>query len=88
MPTAREQGIDALRFVQVGIYATRGMPGLVLDRLEADCRNVLDGPAVRRVPASSASPVRFMPRAELYLMIREEYAYYGRILRRFGVEPQ
>ena len=53
VPTAREQGIDALGFCQDGIYASRGTPGLALDRLEAACRNVLDEPAVRRVPAAT-----------------------------------
>ncbi|WP_236033545.1 Bug family tripartite tricarboxylate transporter substrate binding protein [Belnapia mucosa] len=88
VPTAREQGIDALQFSQVGIYAPRGTPAPVLDRLEAACRGALEEPAVRRVLASSASPVRFMPRAELTRMIHTEYANYGRILRELGVEPQ
>jgi tripartite-type tricarboxylate transporter receptor subunit TctC len=88
VPTAREQGIDALQFSQVGIYAPRGTPGPVLDRLEAACRGALDEPAVRRVLASSASPARFVPRAALSRMIHEEYASYGRILRELGVEPQ
>ncbi|MBL6076575.1 tripartite tricarboxylate transporter substrate binding protein [Belnapia sp. T18] len=88
IPTAREQGIDALQFSQVGIYAPRGTPAPMLDRLEAACRSALDEPAVQRVLASSASPVRFLPRQALTQMIREEYANYGRILRELGVEPQ
>ncbi|WP_176952656.1 tripartite tricarboxylate transporter substrate binding protein [Belnapia rosea] len=88
VPTAREQGIDALQFSQVGIYAPRGTPAPVLDRLEAACRAALDQPAVLRVLANTASPARFLPRAALTRMIREEYANYGRILRALGVEPQ
>jgi tripartite-type tricarboxylate transporter receptor subunit TctC len=88
VPTAREQGIDALQFSQVGIYAPRGTPAPVLDRLEAACRTALDEPAVQQVLASSASPVRFLPRQALTRMIREEYGNYGRILRELGVEPQ
>jgi tripartite-type tricarboxylate transporter receptor subunit TctC len=88
VPTAREQGIDALQFSQVGIYAPRGTPGPVLDRLEAACRSALDEPAVRRVLATTSSPVSFVPRQELTRMIREEYVNYGRILRELGVQPE
>jgi tripartite-type tricarboxylate transporter receptor subunit TctC len=88
VPTAREQGIDAQQFSQVGIYAPRGTPVPVLDRLEEACRNALEDPAVRRVLATSRSPVSFVPRAELTRMIHEEYANYGRILRELGVQPQ
>jgi tripartite-type tricarboxylate transporter receptor subunit TctC len=88
VPTAREQGIDALQFSQVGIYAPRGTPAPILDRLEATCRAALEDPNVRRVLATSRSPVRFVPRAELTAMIREEYGNYGRILRELGVQPE
>jgi tripartite-type tricarboxylate transporter receptor subunit TctC len=88
VPTAREQGIDAEQFSQVGIYAPRGTPGPVLDRLEEACRGALEDATVRRVLATSRSPVSFVPRAELTRMIHAEYANYGRILRELGVEPQ
>jgi tripartite-type tricarboxylate transporter receptor subunit TctC len=88
VPTAREQGIDAQQFSQVGIYAPRGTPAPILDRLEESCRTALEDPTVRRVLATSRSPVSFVPRAELTRMIREEYGNYGRILRELGVQPE
>jgi len=88
VPTAREQGIDALQFSQVGVYAPRGTPAPVLDRLEEACRVALDQPTVRRVLAESRSPVSFVPRAALTQMIREEYVNYGRILQELGVQPE
>jgi len=88
VPTAREQGIDALQFSQVGIYAPRGTPGPVLDRLEATCRTGLEEAGVRRVLATTRSPVRFVPRAALNTMLREEFVTYGRILKQLGVEPE
>ncbi|MGK7869667.1 Bug family tripartite tricarboxylate transporter substrate binding protein [Falsiroseomonas sp. E2-1-a20] len=88
VPTAREQGIDAQQFSQVGIYAPRGTPVAILDRLEEACRAGLEDPTVRRVLATSRSPVSFVPRAELTRMIHAEYANYGRILRDLGVQPQ
>ncbi|MCK8784090.1 tripartite tricarboxylate transporter substrate binding protein [Roseomonas sp. NAR14] len=88
VPTAREQGIDALQFSQVGIYAPRGTPEPVLDRLEAACRAGIEDSEVRRVMAQGRVVPRYLPRAELSRMIREEYVNYGRILRELGVQPE
>jgi tripartite-type tricarboxylate transporter receptor subunit TctC len=88
VPTAREQGIDALQLSQVGIYAPRGTPAPVLDKLEEACRTALDTPAVKQVLATTRSPAAFMTRAALNTMLREEYATYGRILKELGVQPE
>ena len=88
VPTAREQGIDAQLFSQVGIYAPRGTPAPVLDRLESACQAALQDATVLRVLANSRSPVRFVPRAALQEWVRGEYENYGRILRELGVQPE
>lgn len=88
VPTAREQGIDALQLSQVAVYAPRGTPAAILDRLEEACRTGLETPAVRQVLATTRAPASFMPRAALNAMLREEYANYGRILRELGVQPE
>jgi tripartite-type tricarboxylate transporter receptor subunit TctC len=88
VPTAREQGVDAELFSQVGIYAPRGTPAPVLDRLEAACREALQQPAVLRVLADSRAPVSFVPRAALAAWVQGEYASYGRMLRELGVQPE
>ena len=85
VPTAREQGIDALQFSQVGLYAPAGTPEAVLDRLEAACRTGLEDPTVRRVAAASRVVLRYMSRADFTRMIRSEYLAYGPILRALGV---
>jgi tripartite-type tricarboxylate transporter receptor subunit TctC len=88
VPTAREQGIDALQLSQVGIYAPRGTPAPVLDRLEEACRTGLETPAVKAVLANTRAPAAFVPRAQLNAMLREEFVTYGRILRELGVQPE
>ncbi|SFL07770.1 Bug family tripartite tricarboxylate transporter substrate binding protein [Falsiroseomonas stagni] len=88
VPTAREQGIDAQLFSQVGIYAPRGTPAPVLDRLESACQAALQDATVLRVLANSRSPVRFVGRAALTEWVRGEYENYGRILRELGVQPE
>lgn len=88
VPTARQQGIDALQLSQVGIYAPRGTPVPILDQLEAACRAGLEDPAVRRVAATTRTVLNFMPRADFTTMIAQEFRNYERILRELGVEPQ
>ena len=88
VPTAREQGLDAEQFSQVGIYAPRGTPEPVLDRLEEVCRAGLDDPAFRRVAASSRVVVNFMPRRDFARMVQDEFANYARILRDLGVKAE
>ncbi len=88
VPTAREQGLDAEQFSQVGIYAPRGTPEPVLDKLEEACRTGLDDPAFRRVAANSRVVVNFMPRADFARMVQDEFANYARILRDLGVRAE
>jgi tripartite-type tricarboxylate transporter receptor subunit TctC len=88
VPTAREQGIDALQFSQVGLYAPARTPEPVLARLEAACRSGMDDPAFRRVAAAGRVVIRHVPRAEFAAMVRQEYENYGRILRELGVQPE
>lgn len=85
VPTAREQGIDALQRSQVGLYAPRGTPEATLARLEGACLAAVDDPAFRRVSATVRSVVRPMPRADFARMVADEHAAYGPILRDLGV---
>ena len=52
---AREQGVDALQFSQVGIYAPRGTPEHILNRLDTLCREALEQEPVRRMASTAAS---------------------------------
>jgi tripartite-type tricarboxylate transporter receptor subunit TctC len=88
VPTAREQGIDALQFSQVGIYAPRGTPENVLARYEQLCREALETEPVRRIAAQLRVVIRFMPRAEFTQMIAGEFEAYRGILRELGVQPE
>lgn len=85
VPTAREQGIDAVQLSQVGIYAPRGTPEPVLARLEEACRSGTEDENFRRVAAASRVPINYMNRADFTAMVQREYEAYGRILRALGV---
>jgi len=88
VPTAREQGIDAVQLSQVGIYAPAGTPEPVLDRLEAACRGGVEDQTFLRVAAQARVVVRYLGRAEFTRMVRAEYDSYGPILRALGVAQE
>ena len=86
VPTAREQGVDAFQPSQVGIYAPRGTPAAMLDKLDSACREALETPQVRQVLATTRAPVAYVARGPLNEMLRSEYASYARILKELGVQ--
>jgi len=88
VPTAREQGVDALQFSQVGIYAPRGTPEHILNRLDTLCREALEQEPVRRIASTARSIIRYMPRADFAAMINSEFEAYRSILQALGVQPE
>ncbi len=87
-PTMREQGIDVVQPSYAGLYAPRGTPEPVLERLEVACRRALDTEAFRRAAAAIGAAIDFRDRAELARLVDEEYTIFGRVLRELGVQPQ
>lgn len=88
VPTAREQGIDAVELSSAGLYAPRETPAPVLDRLEAACRTAMNSEGLRQVAARWAVLPEFLGRADFTRRITEDHASHGRVLRELGVEPQ
>lgn len=88
VPTAREQGLDAVQLSFVGMYAPRGTPEPALAALEAACRDSLETPAFREVAARLNVVAGFRPRADFARMVQAEYAAFGTILPELGVRPE
>ncbi|MGG5818443.1 tripartite tricarboxylate transporter substrate binding protein [Falsiroseomonas sp. HW251] len=88
VPTAREQGIDALQPSYAALFATRGTPDAVLDRLEAACRTAMQTESFRRVADNWGVVPDFRGRAELQRRLNDEYEATGKVLRDLGVQPE
>ena len=88
VPTAREQGVDALQPSYAGLFAPRGTPEAVLARLEAACERAMSSETFARVAANWGVVPDFRPRAELQARLDREYEETGRVLRRLGVRPE
>ena len=89
MPTAREQGIDALAVLSyAGLLRTRNTPEPVLDRLEAACRTAMQGETFARAAAHWGLVPDFLGRRDFAARLAAEHAAHGKVLRELGVEPQ
>lgn len=88
VPTAREQGLDAVQLSFVGMYAPRGTPEAALAVLERTCRDSLETEAFREVARRLNVVAGFRSRADFARMVAEEYGAFGTILPQLGVRPE
>lgn len=88
VPTAREQGLDAVQLSFVGMYAPAGTPEPALAALERACRESLETEAFRDAARRLNVVTAFRTRAEFTRMVRDEHAAFGAILRELGVQPE
>lgn len=88
VPTAREQGVDALQPSYAGLFAPRGTPDAVLARLEAACRAAMETEGFRRFADNWGAVASFRGRAELQALLRSEYEATGAAFRALGVTPE
>jgi tripartite-type tricarboxylate transporter receptor subunit TctC len=81
IPTFAEVGLGPVnRMAYYGIYGPRGLPGEVVDRVNAAVRKTLDDPAVRkRVEDSGALVVAGTPR-EFAAQIAAEFEVYRKVV--------
>lgn len=88
VPTAREQGIDAVELSAAGLYAPRATPEPVLARLEAACRQAVQGGALDAVARNWGVLPEYLDAAAFQARIAADYADHAKVLKRLGVEPQ
>ncbi|MDI3306689.1 MAG: tripartite tricarboxylate transporter substrate binding protein [Acetobacteraceae bacterium] len=88
VPTAKEQGIEAVQLSYAGLFAPRGTPGAVLDRLEEACRTAIQSEVFARAAAQWGLVPDFLGRHDFAARLAAEYAAHGRVLRELGVAPQ
>lgn len=87
VPTAREQGIDAVQPSYAALFAPRGLPEPILARLERACRAAMETEGFRTVAERWGVVPDFRPSAALADLLAREHEAAGRALRELGVEP-
>ncbi len=89
IPTVAEQGVaDYAVRSWTGLFAPRGTPRPVIDRLGAALKEILEGPALRtRLTEMGSEPIWLDP-AATDRFVRAEYERWGPVVRAAGVKPE
>lgn len=88
-PTAKEAGIaTSVPPGQNGIYAPKGLPEPVRQRLEKTCETAVDSATVHKIAGSTGAIVQFVPGPVFRDATVADYKFKGALIRRLGLsEP-
>jgi tripartite-type tricarboxylate transporter receptor subunit TctC len=89
-PTLQEAGnikdVDAS--IWTGLFAPKGTPKPILDKLHAEMMTILAMPDVREKFAQGGAETRGMPSADFVAMIKRELAAYRAIVQKANIKPE
>ena len=87
--TPRDAGIQDLdASIWVGLFAPKGTPQAVVDKINAEVRKTLDSPDVQKrfVEAAGAEAIG-MSSADFLARIKKDAERYGRVVKAANVKP-
>jgi tripartite-type tricarboxylate transporter receptor subunit TctC len=88
-PTLQEAGIkDIDASIWTGLFAPKGTPKPILDKVNAEMVAILAMPDVREKFAQGGAETRGMASADFVAMIKRELAAYRTIVRRASIKPE
>ena len=88
IPTAREQGIEAVELSAGGLYAPRGTPAPLLARLEAACAAGMRTEAFKTMAIRWAVLPEYLGQAHFAARLRAHYDDHAVVLKSLGVQPE
>jgi tripartite-type tricarboxylate transporter receptor subunit TctC len=90
LPTAQEGGIPELdASIWVGLFAPKGTPKAVIDRIYKETVEVLKLPDVKaRYASVAAAETVGMPPAQFHARVKKDAERYKKIIQQVGIKPQ
>jgi len=90
LPTAQEGGIPQLdASIWVGLFAPKGTPAAIVNRIYKECVEVLKLPDVKaRYASVAAAETIGMPPAEFHARVKNDAVRYRKIVQVVGITPQ
>jgi tripartite-type tricarboxylate transporter receptor subunit TctC len=85
VPTAREQGLDAVLDAWRGIAVPRGTPSNIVSQLEGAIRKTVESQEFTAAAAKLAVRPAFLPAAEFSELIAKEDASLSRLMQQIGL---
>jgi len=87
VPTAREQGVNAVAELWRGVAVPRGTPPRVVARLEDAIRRAVESPEFVRAAEKLLVAPAFLTAAEFGKLIAKEDAEIAQAVRTLGLKP-
>ena len=88
VPTARELGYPIASTVWGGLIAPRGLPAAVRQKLESACNEAVHTQAYQDAAAKLDTPLAYKDGAAFAEFVKAEYARYGALVRKMGLDKQ
>lgn len=88
VPTFREQGYPIDLIEWTGIFAPKGTPPAVVNRLQAEVKKALDDAGLRERFAQQGAQPGGMPPADFARFIQQETVTWGAVAKIAGVKPE
>ena len=88
-PTPRDAGIPDLdASIWVGLFAPRGTPQAIVDKLNTEVRKTMDLPEVQKRFTETGSETVGMSSADFLTRIKNDADRYKRVVQQAGVKPE
>ncbi len=86
VPTSAEAGLPGFELeAWVGLFAPKGTPQDVIDKLSGEIRKVLESPESRQRAATAGVEIRYLPPAQLADLVKRDTEYWAKVIRTAGI---
>jgi tripartite-type tricarboxylate transporter receptor subunit TctC len=87
VPTVAESGVPGFEYhTWFGLWAPKGTPKPIVERLHAEVRKALDDPKVRERVAATAGVPSKMPLADIEPFLKAELTKWAEVVKRAGIK--
>ena len=86
--TPRDAGLDVDASIWVGLFAPKGVPQPIVERLNVEVRRTLDDPDVRKRYADQGFETVGMSSADFHARIKKDAERYKAIVQAAGIKPE
>ena len=89
LPTVDESGVPGYEYhTWFGLWAPKGTPQPVIDKLSAEVKKALADPGVRQKIAAGAGEVATMERKDIDPFVKAEISKWAEVVKRAGIKVQ
>jgi tripartite-type tricarboxylate transporter receptor subunit TctC len=86
-PTMKEAGVDfAVSTTWYALWAVRGTPQPIIDRMYAETAKVLQQPEIKEIWASQGAVAGGQPPADMAKFVRSEIEKWGKVVKDAGIK--